>query len=277
MRPLWYRQPFKHGFLWLYALLSIYPLFWMISYSLKSNDEIFVTNPFGLPLHFRVENYKTAWESFNVPVYFLNSVIVTCATVVGSLSLAVLFSYAIARMRFRFSGAARIYMIVGMFVPVQVIMIPLAILMRDFHLANTYGSLIVPYISFNLSFATMVFYGFFRGIPIELEESSCIDGASIYRTFFSIMLPIIRPALATMIIFVFLAAWNEFPMALVLISKETLKTLPLGLLFFQGQFTTDWGAMGAAMTIASIPTVILYMIFSDQVERALTVGSAVKG
>ncbi|QHT64058.1 carbohydrate ABC transporter permease [Paenibacillus lycopersici] len=249
----------------------------MISYSLKDNNEIFVTNPFGLPMHLRFENYKTAWKSFNVPQYFMNSVIVSVVTVVFSLTFAVLFAYAVARMKWRLSGAARIYMTIGMFVPVQVIMIPLAILMRDFHLANSYLTLIVPYIAFNLSFATLVFYGFFRSVPVDLEEAACIDGASIYRAFFSVMLPIIRPSIATMVIFVFLAAWNEFPIAMMLISKESLKTLPLGLLFFQGQFTTDWGAMGAAMTIASLPTLLLYMLFSEQVENALTVGSAVKG
>ncbi|WP_225442515.1 carbohydrate ABC transporter permease [Paenibacillus lycopersici] len=271
------KHPLSNILIWLYALLSVYPLFWMISYSLKDNNEIFVTNPFGLPMHLRFENYKTAWKSFNVPQYFMNSVIVSVVTVVFSLTFAVLFAYAVARMKWRLSGAARIYMTIGMFVPVQVIMIPLAILMRDFHLANSYLTLIVPYIAFNLSFATLVFYGFFRSVPVDLEEAACIDGASIYRAFFSVMLPIIRPSIATMVIFVFLAAWNEFPIAMMLISKESLKTLPLGLLFFQGQFTTDWGAMGAAMTIASLPTLLLYMLFSEQVENALTVGSAVKG
>ncbi|MFD0673341.1 carbohydrate ABC transporter permease [Cohnella sp. GCM10027633] len=271
------RQPFLQSFMWLYALLSIYPLFWMLFYSLKNNEEIFVSNPFGPPTSLRFENYRTAWESFKVPTYFMNSVIVSVITVFGAIALSVMFAYAAARMRWRLKDAARTYMIIGMFIPVQVIMIPLAVLIRDFHLTNSYLTLIVPYVAFNLSFATMVFYGFFRTVPLELEESACMDGASIYRTFWSIMLPIIRPAIATMVIFVFLAAWNEFPIALILISKESLKTLPLGLLFFQGQFTTDWGAMGAAMTIASLPTVLLYAFFSEQVERALTVDAAVKG
>lgn len=265
------------GFMWLYAILSVYPLLWMIFYSLKNNDEIFVTNPFGFPTNLRFENYVQAWSKYNVPVYFMNSVIVAAATVVGAIILAVMFSYAAARLQWRLRGIAHTYIMVGMFIPIQVIMIPLAILVRDFHLANTYGALIVPYIAFNLSFTSIVFYGFFRSIPNELEESACIDGASIYRTFFSIMLPIIKPALATMVIFIFLNSWNEFTMAVILITKESLKTLPLGLLFFQGQFTTDWGAMGAAMTIASLPTVLIYMLFSEQVENALTVGSAVKG
>lgn len=276
MMKLRKNNPGMQIFLWLYAILSVYPLVWMIFYSLKNNDEIFVTNPFGPPTKLRFENYVEAWSKYDVPVYFMNSLLVAIVTVGGSILLAVLFSYAAARMRWRLSKIAHTYILVGMFIPIQVIMIPLAILVRDLNLANTYGALMVPYIAFNISFASMVFYGFFRSIPVELEESACIDGASIYRTFFSIMLPIIKPALATMVIFIFLNSWNEFTMAVILITKESLKTLPLGLLFFQGQFTTDWGAMGAAMTIASLPTVLIYMLFSEQVENALTVGSAVK-
>jgi raffinose/stachyose/melibiose transport system permease protein len=272
-----WRSKLMQLFLWIYAALSVYPLIWMLFYSFKNNNEILVTNPFGFPTHLRFENYVEAWSRFNVPVYFTNSLLVAAATVIGAITLSVTFSYAAARMQWRLRETARIYMIIGMFIPIQVIMIPIAILVRDFHLVNTYWALIVPYIAFNLSFSSMVFYGFFRSIPVELEESACMDGATIYRTFFTVMLPIIRPAMATMVIFIFLQSWNEFTMALVLITKENLKTLPLGLLFFQGQFTTNWGAMGAAMTIASLPTVLIYVLFSEQVEKAMTVGSAVKG
>jgi raffinose/stachyose/melibiose transport system permease protein len=270
------QNPLMQLFLWIYAALSVYPLIWMLFYSLKNNSEIFVTNPFGFPTHLHFENYVDAWTRFNVPVYFFNSLLVA-ATVVGSIALSVTFAYAVARMQWKLRETARIYIVIGMFIPIQVIMIPLAILVRDFHLANTYFALIVPYIAFNISFSSMVFYGFYRSIPVELEESACIDGATIYRTFYTVILPIISPAIATMIIFNFLASWNEFTMALVLITKESLKTLPLGLLFFQGQFTTNWGAMGAAMMIASLPTVLIYIFFSEQVEKAMTVGSAVKG
>ncbi|OUM92508.1 carbohydrate ABC transporter permease, partial [Caldibacillus debilis] len=258
-------------FLWAYAFFSFYPIIWMIFYSFKNNNEIFVTNPFGFPTKLRFENYVHAWNSFNVPVYFKNSVIVTIATVIGTVALSVMFSYAAARMNWRLKDVARIYIVTGMFIPVQVIMIPLAILVRDFGLSNSLLALIIPYVAFNLSFCTMVFYGFFRSIPFELEESACIDGASVYQAFFRIILPIIRPAVATVIIFVSLMAWNEFTMALMLITKEELKTLPLGILFFQGAFTTDWGAMGAVMTIASLPTLFVYILFSEKVEQALTV------
>ncbi|TVX96651.1 carbohydrate ABC transporter permease [Cohnella terricola] len=265
------------GLLWFYFLISVYPLIWMVSYSLKNNDEIFVTNPFGLPFHFRIENYIHAWSQFSIPRYFVNSLVVSTISTAGILILAVMFSYAIARMVWKLRETARLYMIIGMFIPLQVIMVPLAILVRNLHLANTYGALIVPYIAFGLPFSSLVFYGFMRSIPVELEESACIDGASIYKTFFRIIVPIVLPAIATIAIFQYLGAWNEFLLAYILISDEALKTLPLGLLFFQGQYSTDWGGMGAVMTIASLPMVIIFMFFSDQVERAMTVGAAVKG
>ncbi|MEC0171598.1 carbohydrate ABC transporter permease [Paenibacillus graminis] len=263
--------------LWLYFVVSIYPLFWMISYSLKNNDEIFVTNPFGLPTHFRFENYVNAWTQFNIPRYFWNSFVVSIISTLFILLLALMFAFAVARMQWRFRSAVRTYMLVGMFMPLQVIMIPLALLVRDFHLTNTYGALIIPYIAIGLPFSTMVFYGFLVSIPREIEEAACIDGASIYRLFLGVILPLALPAIATIAIFQFLNNWNEFTLAYILISDENMKTLPLGLLFFQGSYSTDWGAMGAVMTIASLPMVLVYLLLSDQVERAMTVGSAVKG
>ncbi|MEK3789374.1 MULTISPECIES: carbohydrate ABC transporter permease [Paenibacillus] len=263
--------------LWLYVIVSIYPLFWMISYSLKNNDEIFVTNPFGFPTTFRFENYINAWQQFNIPRYFMNSFVVSTISTLLIMLMALMFAFAVARMKWRFNSLARMYMIIGMFMPLQVIMIPLALLVRDFHLTNTYGALILPYVAIGLPFSTMVFYGFLMGIPKEIEEAACMDGASIYRLFLSIVVPLALPAIATVAIFQFLNNWNEFTLAYILISDENMKTLPLGLLFFQGSYSTDWGAMGAVMTIASLPMVLVYLLLSDQVERAMTVGSAVKG
>lgn len=265
------------SFLWIYFVISVYPLIWMVFYSLKNNDEIFVTNPFGIPSHFRYENYVNAWNKFSVPTYITNSLVVSTITTIGVVLFAVMFAYAIARLRWKFRETVRIYMIIGMFIPIQVIIIPLAIIVKDFHLTNTYGALLIPYVAFGLPFASMVFYGFLRGIPHELEESACMDGASIYLTFFRIMLPILTPAVATIVILQFMGTWNEFFLASILITKESLMTLPIGLIYFQGLHATDWGGMGAVMTIASLPMVVLYLIFTEQVENALTVSSAVKG
>lgn len=265
------------SFLWVYAFVSLYPLVWMLFYSFKNNDEIFVSNPFGFPSVLRFENYVKAWSQYNVPQYFMNSLVVATATVVITIVCALMFAYATSRMRFKGKGIIRVYVALGMFVPVQAVLIPVARVVKDLGLMGSPWALILPYVAFNLAFATLVFYAFFVGLPVELEEAACIDGASIYQAFFYIMVPTVKPAVATLAIFTFLNAWNEFILANVLIIDQNLKTLPLGILFFQGQFTTDWGAMGATMVIASLPTILVYIFFSNQVEKALTIGGAVKG
>lgn len=266
-----------HIFCWIYAALSLYPVIWLIFYSFKNNSEIFVTNPFGFPTKLHLENYVKAWSQYDVPTYFINSVIVSVVSVVFTIVLALLFSYATARMQWKGRNVAKIYISLGMFIPVQAILIPVAKLVNGLGLDGSRFGLIFVYTAINLSFATLVYYGALRGLPIELEEAACMDGANIFVCFFKIIVPLVKPATATLVIYTFLSAWNEFNLANVLVIDEKLKTLPLGLLFLQGAFTTDWGAMGATMVIASLPTIILYVVFSKQVEGAMTIGGAVKG
>jgi len=273
----WLRVLFS-VFLWVYAAFSLYPLIWMLFYSFKNNEEIFVTNPFGFPKVLHFENYVSAWTKYDVTSYFLNSILVSFATVIICIVAALLFSYATSRMIWKGKTFFRFYIGLGMFIPIQAIMIPVVRVIQNLHLLGTRWSLILPYAAMNLAFATMVYYGFFTGIPIELEEAACMDGANIYQTFLKIIVPLVRPATVTLVIYIFLNAWNEFVLANVLVgSIDKLKTLPLGVLFFQGQFTTDWGSMGATMVIASLPVVLVYVLFSEQVERAMTIGGAVKG
>lgn len=265
-------------FLWIYAAISLYPMIWMLFYSLKDNNEIFVTNPFGFPKHIRWENYVNAWSKYDVPTYFLNSVLVAAGTVVITVFVALLFTYATARLQWRAKGFVHSFVAMGMFIPIQAILIPVVKVVQGVGMLGTRWSLILPYAAINLAFACMVYYGFLKGLPVELEEAACMDGATIYQTFFRIICPLVQPATVTIAIYVFLNAWNEFTLANVLVGSEAgLKTLPLGVLFFQGQFTTDWGGMGATMVIASLPAVIVYALFSEQVEKAMTIGGAVKG
>lgn len=276
MKKRSFPQLFFKLFLWAYAFISLYPLVWMILYSFKNNEEIFVSNPFGFPKIMRFENYLSAWSQYDVPVYFLNSLIVASATVVITIVFAMMFAYATSRMKWRGKHFVRTYVALGMFIPVQAVLIPVTRIVQDLGLSGSHWALIVPYTAFNLAFSTLVFYGFFIGLPEELEEAACIDGANIFQTFFLVIVPTVKPAIATLGIFTFLNAWNEFILANVLVMDQSLKTLPLGILFFQGQFTTDWGAMGATMVIASLPTVLVYTLFSNQVERAITISGAVK-
>ena len=265
-------------FLWLYAVVSLYPLLWMIFYSFKSNEEIFVTNPYGLPLVWKFENYVKAWTQYDVPTYFANSLIVGAVSVAITIICALLFTFAVARLSWKLREGARTFIALGMFIPVQAIMLPVAQTVKALGLLGTRWSLIFPYAAINLAFACMVYYGFFKGIPKEMEEASCMDGANIWQTFLFVMVPLVAPATITIGIYVFLSAWNEFILANVLVGTTAhLKTLPLGVLFFQGQFTTDWGSMGATMVIASLPAILVYCLFSERVEQAMTVSGAVKG
>lgn len=265
-------------FLWVYSAVSLYPLLWMIFYSFKSNEEIFVTNPFGPPMQWQFSNYVNAWTQYDVPLYFKNSVIVGAATVVLTIICAMLFTFAVARLTWKLRESARTFIALGMFIPVQAIMLPVVRTVSSLGLMNTLWSLILPYAAINLAFACMVYYGFFKGIPREMEEAACMDGANIWQAFLYVMVPLVAPATITIGIYVFLSAWNEFILANVLVgTTKTLKTLPLGVLFFQGQFTTDWGSMGATMVIASMPAIVVYCLFSERVEQAMTVSGAVKG
>lgn len=261
----------------LVAVVCIYPLIYLVFYSLKTNDEIFFTNPFGFPLKLQFENYKKAIEAFDVLAYFKNSIIVTGVSIIGVMVLALPFAYATSRMVWKLRNLAATYMLMGLFVPIQVSIIPLAILVKNFHLSNTYLALILPYIAFNISFSSMIMSISFRALPKEMEESAFMDGASLYTAFARIIMPLAKPAIATTIIFVFLQVWNEYTVASVLINNKAVKTLPIGLATFAGEHSTDWGAMGASLVMASIPTIIIYIIFSEQVEKSLTVGGAVKG
>lgn len=266
-----------HVFCWIYAGVSVYPIIWLLFFSFKNNREIFVTNPFGIPTTLHIENYIKAWSQYNVPMYFMNSLIVSVVTVILTIMLALLFSYATARLQWKGREGARIYISLGMFIPVQAILIPVAKTVNGLGLDTTRWGLILVYTAINLSFATLVFYGALKGLPAELEEAACMDGANIFVCFIRIIVPLVKPVTATLVIYIFLSAWNEFILANVMVIAERLKTLPLGILFLQGAFTTDWGAMGATMVIASLPTIILYIIFSRQVENAMSIGGAVKG
>lgn len=264
-------------FLILCSVIFIYPLFYLIFYSLKTNNEIFLTNPFGFPRDIQWINYVNAINAFDILAYFKNSIIVSVVSIAGILIFVLPFSYSTTRMIWRGKDTIINYITMGLFIPIQVIIIPLSILVRDMHLSNTYFALIVPYIAFNLAFSGMIMSTSFAGLPKEMEESAVIDGAGVFRTFISIIVPLVKPAIATTVIFAFLNVWNEYTVASILISKNSVKTLPIGLANFVGAHSTDWGAMGACLVMASIPTIIIYLIFSEQVEKAMTIGGAVKG
>ena len=265
-----------HGCLVIIALIQVFPLFWLFTFSLKDNSEIFGGNIAGLPQHWRFENYATAFFQANVLQYFLNSVLVTVATILITVILGATTAYAVERMRWKGRKALMNGILLGMMVPIHAVLLPLFIVLSRTKMLNTYWALIVPYVAFGIPLAVYLFSSFMQSIPTEMEEAAAIDGCGIYRIFFRIILPLIRPAVATVSIFTFISSWNELMFAVTFISKQEYKTLTVGIMSMVGAYTTKWGEIGAGLMIATIPTILIYLLLSEQVQKSLVVG-AVKG
>lgn len=263
-------------FLSLYALVQIYPIFWLFLFSFKNNEDIFAGNVLGFPKMWHFSNYATVFTSGNVGLYLLNSTIVTAATIAVSTVLLSTSAYAIVRMHWKLSGVFLTYVLLGIMVPIHATLLPMFVILRKMHLLNTYLALIIPYVAFALPIGIFILTGFIRNIPKEIEESACIDGCNIYQIFYHIVAPLLRPAIATVAIFTFLSSWNELMFANTFISSDKLKTLTVGIMSLSGAHNTDWGAIGAGLMIATVPTLVIYCFLSEQVQKSLIVG-AVKG
>lgn len=259
----------------IYGIVNAYPILWMILNSFKDNMD-FAKNPFGLPVQWLFENYKTAWETARLDTYFLNSVIVSVTAVIITVFAGALASYFLARFTFKWSKSMYGFFVFGMLIPIHATLVPMFLLMKNLGLLNTHLGLIFPYIAFNLPITIFILVSFMKAFPSDIEESAIMDGCGVFRIFWSIILPMTKPAIATVVILNFINNWNEFSFALVLINDEALKTLPLGLANFAGQFTTNYGAQMAGLTIAIIPTIVIYMLLEEHLVKGMTAG-AVKG
>lgn len=262
--------------LMVFALIQLFPLYWLFTFALKDNNEIFGGNVAGLPHNWRWINFKIAFVEANVFRYFINSVFVTAVTILGVLVISATAAYALERMIW---GARETFLkviLLGLMVPIHAALLPLFLVLSRMHILNSYWALIIPYIAFGLPMAVYLFTSFFASIPREMEEAAAIDGAGIYKIFFVIIFPLIKPALATVSIFTFISTWNELMFAVTFVNKAKYKTLTVGIMSMVGAYTTKWGEIGAGLMIATIPTIIIYLLLSKQVQDSLVAG-AVKG
>jgi raffinose/stachyose/melibiose transport system permease protein len=227
-------------------------------------------------LHTRRHLPAFALQIANVGRYFLNSVIVSVFTIVISSILAMNVAFAIARMRWRLRQPVLNAFLLGIMIPTQAIILPIYIMMLRVHLHNTLQGIVVIYIVFSLPTAIYILVSFLHTLPKELEEASTIDGASIYRTYLSIVVPLVTPAVATVVIFTFLAVWNEFMYAYIMLDNLDIRTLTVGIWTMRSKYWSDWGPIGASLVIASLPTIILYLVMSSRVQKSLIMG-AIKG
>lgn len=262
-------------FLSILAVIYLLPLLWVIYVSLKDDKTLFVS-PWAMPEHLMIENYSFAWTAGRLGVATLNSAIVCGVTLILCLLVGSMAAFAIGRMRWKLSGAMMTYFLTGMMIPVHCILIPVFTRFSKMHLTNSLTGLILPYLTLSLPITIFIMTGFFQSLPNELFESACIDGCSIYRSFTHIALPLSRTGLFVTGLMTFVANWNELLLAMVFISDDGKKTLPVSLSKFVVPYNTNYSQMFAAIVIAIIPTIVVYCMFSNQIVDGLTAG-AVKG
>lgn len=264
-------------FLAVFTFIQIFPFYWLVTFSFKSNTEIFDSNNLvGLPKVWHLENFSKALMGGEILRYLLNSVFYAAVTVVVSTLLASMVAYAINRMYWKAKGIVAAIFSLGIMIPVQATLLPLFQGLDRLGIRGGYLGLMLPYITFAMPMTVMILGGFFKALPREIEEAACIDGCNIFNMFFRIIFPMIRPGIATSCIFVFLNTWNELLFANTFVDDAKYKTLPVGIMSFVGEHSTNWGIIGAGMVIATLPTVLIYLLLSKQVQESFTVG-AVKG
>ena len=266
----------KFAILLLIALTQLFPLYWLITFSLKSNTEIFGENVIGLPHVWRWDNYVTALSSSNLIRYFLNSVFYSVVTVVAAGIISSMAAYAISRMIWKLRNLVYGLFMIGIMIPAQAALLPLFQILDRLGLKGGYLGLLIPYIAGALPMSIKILVGFYKGIPREMEEAAYIDGCGIFKCFIQIIFPMVKSAIATASIFTFLGTWNELMLANTFVDSDEFRTLPVGIMSLAGQYSTEWGLIGAGMVIATLPTIIIYFFLSKQVQESLVVG-AVKG
>jgi raffinose/stachyose/melibiose transport system permease protein len=248
----------------------IYPMLWAVLNGFKSNLELF-GDPWGLPTTWRWENFEKAWN-LGVVRYLANSVIVTGASVVTTILFSSMAAYALTRHRIPFAGAITVLLLGGMMLAPTVALIPLFRLLQALGIFDTYWALIVLYTAFRIPFTVFLIRAYMITLSHEMEDAAIVDGASRWQIFWLVVMPLSRPIIVSAALLQALFAWNEFVFALVFINDSDLKTLPVGLLAMQGRVLSDWPVLFAALTIASIPMILLFLAGQRQFIRGLSEG-----
>ncbi|MFG1956488.1 carbohydrate ABC transporter permease [Nonomuraea sp. NPDC049028] len=253
-----------------FGIAVLYPVLWMVLSGFKDNQEIF-NQPWGLPGELRWDNWARAWD-LGVVRYFTNSVIVTSASIVATTLISAWAAYGMCRLRLPFGNGVALLVLGGLLLSPTVALIPLFRLLTSIGLFDTYWALIVLYTAFRVPFTIFLIRAYMIELPRSVDEAATIDGASTTQIFWRIILPMSRPILVSAALLQALFAWNEFAFALVFVSDDALKTLPVGLMAMQSRLLTDWPVMMAGLTMAALPTIVLFLIGQRQFLRGLTEG-----
>ena len=262
-------------FLGFFVVISIGPLIWIIMSSFKSNKEI-LSSAFALPSSFSLAGYKAALEMAPIFKFYGNSIIISVLSTLLNVVVVSMAAYVLARHKFKGSTFVTLLLSVSLLIPTAALLMPIYKIMTAIGLFDTRTGLILVYAALGLPTSLFIFKSYFQSIPKELEEAACIDGAGFFRTFFVIVFPLAKPGLATGAILQFLTSWNEFMFALILTKSTSVRTLPLALNYFTSQFSFNYTAMFAALTMVILPSIIIYILLQEQITSSMVEGS-VKG
>jgi raffinose/stachyose/melibiose transport system permease protein len=257
------------------ALIIFVPIAATIIGGLKTSGQL-QSDPFGLPIPPRIENYTNVLTSAEFWQQAANSTFVLIATVALSLAVSSMAAFVLARLSFPGRDLAFNYLAVGLVFPFAVAILPLYVQLRQMNLLDTLAGVYLPQVAFSIPVNVLILRSFFRSIPSELEDAAYIDGCSLVGFFWRILLPLARPALATVAVLVMVVSWNNFLLPLLVLNERSLWTLPMGIMQFQGQYGTDWAKILAFVTLALTPAIIFYLLAQRQLIAGLTSG-AVKG
>jgi arabinogalactan oligomer / maltooligosaccharide transport system permease protein len=260
----------------LFCFMSVYPILNVLSISLRPSGAVFSTSLKIIPDGATLANYREAFVKYNLLRWLLNSLFISTLASSISVLLSITSGYAFSRFEFRGRKMGMTALLVTQMFPITMMLLPLYLMLIRLGFANSYTGLIIVYVSTSIPFNIWMMKGYYDTIPTSLEESAYVDGASIVRSFYQIILPLARPAIALTALFSFMGAWSEYLMARVIIVDADKITLPIGLVNMQGQFTTDWGIYSASALMTAIPVMILFVSLSKYLVGGLTLGS-VKG
>lgn len=257
----------------LMAVLVLIPILWMVSTSIKIEAETITIPPKWIPEHPTLDSYQRLWTEYPFLTYFKNSIIISLGAVLLSVGFSCLAGYGVTRFRFRGKQSFLSFLLITQMFPSIMLLIPYYKVLDTYGLKDSLLGMILVYISFTVPFCSWMMVGFFKTIPLELDEAAIIDGCSRWKAFYKIILPMTLPGISSSAIYAFITAWNEYMFAQVLINTPGLKTVPLGIAELNGYYKILWNDMMAASVIASLPLVILFLFLQKYFISGLTAGA----
>lgn len=268
------RTAAAHAILITYTIIALFPVFVIVINSFKTRKAIFRT-PLEMPdaESFSLIGYQTVLKQGDFLLYFQNSLVVTVVSLTLVLLFGAMAAFALSEYRFRGNSLMGLYLALGIMIPIRLGTVAILQLMVATGLVNTLTALVLVYTAQGLPLAVFILSEFMRGVSDDLKNAGRIDGLSEYRIFFRLVLPLVRPAMATVAVFTMIPIWNDLWFPLILASAEETKTVTLGAQVFIGQFVTDWNAVLSALSLAILPVLVLYLIFSRQLIRGITAGA----